>query len=267
MKSRFLSPKAWIGVGVTAAVTAGGVYFLSTRGSDHGDALAVAEGAPGNPAIEATEPAADSEYVVIGGVRRKRSDVEREKRAIETRGEKEARELRQLTGMGVTQPVAPDANLQVKSVDEGLANYQKFPERLTPLITPKAFDQAAFDANPEVYLQTIEPGRVFQNAQPGPGVPRVNRLSPYRQIALQGDWVELSIRAQPGAPVTFTSFDLGQFENELASITVQADSNGVAKTRFVGSSGTINDVNILAGSPTSSGQVRFVVHIDLPPVE
>ena len=80
----------------------------------------------------------------------------------------------------------------------------------------------------------------------------------------QGQSIPLRVRATPGAPVTFTSFDLGQFENQLTSITVQADKQGIATARFVGSSGTINDVNILVASPVNSGQAKFAVNVVLP---
>jgi len=72
------------------------------------------------------------------------------------------------------------------------------------------------------------------------------------------------VRATPGAPVTFTSFDLGQFENQLTSITVRADDKGIATARFIGSPGTINDVNILVASPVNSGQAKFAVNVVLP---
>jgi len=65
----------------------------------------------------------------------------------------------------------------------------------------------------------------------------------------------------PEMPVTFTSFDLGRFENDLASITVQAGKDGLAKCTFTGSVGTIGKVNILASCPETSGQVKFIIEI------
>jgi len=64
-----------------------------------------------------------------------------------------------------------------------------------------------------------------------------------------------------GAPVTFTSFDCGAFSNLLTSITVTADTDGVATATFLATPGTLNETNILAASPLCSGQVNFSVTI------
>lgn len=81
---------------------------------------------------------------------------------------------------------------------------------------------------------------------------------------LQGEPVPLKVRTIPNAPVTFTSFDLGSFSNRLTSITVAADKDGVATAQFTGTPGTYNDVNILAASPMTSGQVKFVITVIVP---
>jgi len=91
-----------------------------------------------------------------------------------------------------------------------------------------------------------------------------NCRSDYRLPVVQGEAVRLAVQAVPESPVTFTSFDLGQFSNQLTTITVLADENGVASTEFLATPGTINDVNILAASPMASGQVKFVVNVSLP---
>ena len=129
---------------------------------------------------------------------------------------------------GTTQPVRPDANPQAASVGEALKN-RNHPERLSPIITPAPFDLAAYQRNPQAYLNVIEPGRVFQVAQPGPEVPRIAPLSPLAVAIPQGSSTPLQVRVPPGMPVTFTSFDLGRFaENQLTSITVAANDQGVA---------------------------------------
>lgn len=64
--------------------------------------------------------------------------------------------------------------------------------------------------------------------------------------------------------MTFTSFDLGKFHNELTSVTVQANDKGIAEAEFFGTPGTYSDVNILAGSPLLTEQVKFVVFVDVP---
>ena len=198
-------------------------------------------------------------YVMIGGVQRPKTDVEPKFRDAIEIGENPAMEM----NYGVTPMVKPDANPQAASVAEALAS-KTHPERLTPAILPAAFDPEKYQADPQTYINTIEPGRVFQPAQPGEGVFPLRTLTPRLVRSEQGQSVPLRVRATPGAPVTFTSFDLGQFENELNSITVQADGNGIATVRFTGSGGTINDVNILAASPVNSGQAKFVVNVNLP---
>ena len=80
----------------------------------------------------------------------------------------------------------------------------------------------------------------------------------------QGQTVTLRAVAVPGAPVTFTSFDLGAFENQLTSITVRADAEGLARAQFTGTPGTVQDVRILAASPMTSGQLHYTVRVRLP---
>ena len=69
------------------------------------------------------------------------------------------------------------------------------------------------------------------------------------------------MQISPHAPVTFTSFDGGAFQNLLTSITVQADERGLASAQMTGTTGVLGDVHILAGSPVDSGQARFVVNV------
>ena len=56
----------------------------------------------------------------------------------------------------------------------------------------------------------------------------------------------------------------GGFENLLTAQTVQANAQGIAEVTFEATPGTIEDVNILAGSPVASGQVKFVVNVQMP---
>jgi hypothetical protein len=164
---------------------------------------------------------------------------------------------------GSVAPVAPDANPQVKSVVEARLS-GKNPERLTPFLAPQPFDAKSYEADPEKYLNIVEPGRVFQTAQAGPKVPQLNPRGSLLRSMLQGDTVTLEVLAPAGAPVTFTSFDLGGFENKLTSMTVKADKRGLASVKFTATPGTIGNCNILAGCPLASGQVRFMMDIRLP---
>ena len=163
---------------------------------------------------------------------------------------------------GTTQPVAGDANPNVRSVVEA-AQSGTHPERLATLIAPAPFDAQRFAANPQAYADVIEPGRAFQSAQPGANVPVLRSLSSTTMTMTQESQVVLRVKTLPLAPVTFTSFDLGRFSNQLVSQTVLADAHGVAATMFSAGPGTIDGVHVLAGSPMASGQVRFDIHVTL----
>jgi hypothetical protein len=159
--------------------------------------------------------------------------------------------------------VKGDANEDVKSVVETIKS-GKNPERVSVLMPPKKFDPAAYQRDPQGYLQTVEPGRVFQPKQPGKGVKRIKRASPQFVRIKQNTSTRLCVQALPGAPVSWTSFDCGKFANQLTSITVQADERGLAETEFFGTPGTIEDVHILCASPMTSGQIRYTVHVERP---
>ena len=224
--------------------------------------------------------------MIVGGVRRKRSDLAADKdtqttksvAATERRGDygdaandpdanpqvASVVEAPSAEGnYGQTPAIDPDANPQVASVVAALRE-KKHPERLSPMIAPPAFDAKAYQADPQAYLNTVEPGRAFQSAQPGPDVKVLQRMSPRLVKVTQGESVTLEVKAVPDAPVTFTSFDLGQFENQLTSITVQANETGVAQAEFSATPGTIDHVNILAASPVTTGQARFLVDVAVP---
>ncbi len=165
--------------------------------------------------------------------------------------------------VGTTQPVPFDANPMVASVAEAMKK-GGHSERLSSMIIPARFDPQSYAADPQKYLNTVEPGRVWQSAQPGPGVTRAGLASKAFSEVLQGEAVPLKVKVLPNAPVTFTSIDLGAFSNRLTSITVAADQDGIATAQFIGTPGTYNDVNILAASPVTSGQVKFVVTVVVP---
>ena len=80
----------------------------------------------------------------------------------------------------------------------------------------------------------------------------------------QGESVRLSVKVTPNAPVTFSSHDLGSFENKLTTTTVVADENGIASANFTAGGGTIDQVYVLAASPVTSGQTTFTIDVSLP---
>lgn len=155
------------------------------------------------------------------------------------------------------------------SSDAEKATARSLAYRVSARIAPPTFDAKAYESDPKyakAYLEEPAPGRVFQTAQPGPGVPILRPVGGRFHMVLQGEEAVLKVRAPAGSPVTFTSFDAGIFqESKLPSITVAADKTGIAKATFLATPGTINDCNILAGGALASGQVKFVVNISLPP--
>lgn len=157
--------------------------------------------------------------------------------------------------------VDANRNANTKSVAEARKD-GKHHERLSPLVAPAAFDKAKFEANPQAYLDVVEPGRVWQTAAPGAGVKHLHSKGSERLKVAVGGNVDLAVRGTPSAPVTFTAFDGGVFENQLASITVRADDKGEAHATFTATPGTIDDVNVIAGSPMASSQARFVVKVN-----
>ena len=136
--------------------------------------------------------------------------------------------------------------------------------RLNPVMAPDEFDLAAYKRDPAAYLEIHEPARVWQTAQPGDGVPVLKPVTAQRHRLKHGESVRLQVKTAPEMPVTFTSFDLGLFANGLTSISVSADAKGVAEAEFYGSSGTMGEVNVLAGSPAAAEHVRFVVFVQPP---
>lgn len=207
-------------------------------------------------------------FVIVGGVKRPVTDVApaagQEKAKPVASGDDWIPEDVALE-YGRTPPVKSDANPQVKLVSEAIRT-GKHPERLSVLHPPAPFDWAKYQADPEKYLAVPEPGRVYQTAKPDLGVPVLAPTTSRFLSTPQGEPITLEVETLPNSPVTFTSFDLGRFSNLLTTMTVAADDNGCAQVEFTGAPGTIDDVEILAGSPMASGQVKFIVHV-LPPAK
>ena len=67
----------------------------------------------------------------------------------------------------------------------------------------------------------------------------------------------IRVKADENAPVSFYHAGVGRFENELKSVTVAADENGIAEVRFAASPGTKGLNTILAASPLHSQQFEI----------
>ena len=209
------------------------------------------------PETKSSEP--PEGYVKVGGIYRPESDV----RKLDV-AEVPASDRPYLRQPGKTPFVDPNSNPHTKSVAEAIKNPVKLGHRLTAMIPAPKFDRARYEADPETYLNTIEPGRVWQSAKPGPGVTPLKRTSGYVHEVLQGETVVLEAAAEPGMPVTFVSPKLGQFDNLLSTTTVKANQEGVATANFKASTGTRGEVEVFAASPVHSGRARYLINVVVP---
>jgi hypothetical protein len=132
-------------------------------------------------------------------------------------------------------------------------------ERLSPWLPPTPFDKEEWAKRPETYLNVVEPGRAFDVAQPAEGVEPLKSASQTYFQMKEGEAVRIAAKTEPKAPVSFTLFGNGKFDNGLGSITVQADDTGVATAVYVGL--TTSRPSIVAGSPVASGTVRYRLNV------
>jgi hypothetical protein len=204
------------------------------------------------------------DWIAVGGIKRPPTDVVKSEPRVSSKSN--IRSPVPLKPEGFPAPIDSATNSQTRAVADALVSGTN-PERYSSFIVPESFDPEAFKANPESYAkgyaETVEPGRVYASAQPEDGVPVIRASSDRMHRVVQGESVELAVEADSFAPVTFTSQQLGSFPNGLSSITVVADANGKASVAFTASGGTKDNVFILAASPVTSGQVRFVVNVSL----
>lgn len=161
--------------------------------------------------------------------------------------------------------MARQAEANRRSVEEARAT-GKHPERLSAAVRPGKFDKAAFDANPQAYLDVVEPGRIYQIRDPGPGVRAIRVVGQPFVYVPEATPATLAVSVEPRAPVTFTAFGtLGAFDNGLSSITVIADREGVARVIYTPAPGGAGSVRITAGSPSTSGQGSLLVGVQPEP--
>lgn len=207
----------------------------------------------------AKEKSVPKGMAMVGGIIRPETDV------VTKKGMKKKKNIPKKRH-GYSPALEPSLNEQVAEVAKQLKTREK-PERYSSFVIPRDFDQNAFEANPEKaakeYAKHIAPGRVFATAQPSENVRPIRGTGKRFHRVLQKETVRLSVDAIPFAPVTFTSMDLGQFDNSLSSITTVADKDGKAFANYTPTGGTIDEVKILAGSPVTSGQASFMVSVSV----
>jgi hypothetical protein len=76
--------------------------------------------------------------------------------------------------------------------------------------------------------------------------------------------IALAVIAVAGEPVTFVTREGGMFPNGQAVVTVRCQADGVARTRFTATPGTVDDVTVIAGSPATSGTAEIILHVSYP---
>ncbi len=166
-----------------------------------------------------------------------------------------------------TFPAVPaDANEQVAKV-VAAARARTDAALQTPVAAIPPFDAKAYREDPQAYLSRAVPARVFQSASPAQDVPILRPQGKRFASIAQGESVVLRVRSAPGWPVTFATSDAGLFDNDLTTISVAADENGLAEARYRATAGVIDDVNIQAASPRASGQVQFTVFVRRVPAD
>lgn len=197
----------------------------------------------------------------VGGISRPATDVRRPSNTAEaTHRRKWGTDDGTKKSLVEIPMIKPDANKSVASAYEALMKRTN-PERISPVFLPAEFNAEEYRKDPQAYLDIHEPGRVFRPAQPGPGVPVLAPLSEQYHRMITGETVTLSVKTEPNMPATFTSFDIGTFDNGLATISVAADKEGVAKATLHATPGKTGEVNILAASPVATEKVEFRVYI------
>jgi hypothetical protein len=222
--------------------------------------------------IDSSSNSLSGQMIEIGGVLRPRSDIDGmvglagtsqdspdQSKSAKTSEDSEGRK----SSYGTTPLIPPSESPIIQEIYNALkSNDEAAAERLNnPFAEIAPFDEASYFANPQKYLSSVEPARVWQSAQPGLDVPQLKRLGERSPSIVQGETVRLQVQTKIGAPVSYMSFDLGAFQNRLAAITVAADDQGIATAEFTGTPGTINNVRVIAASPMASGNSEFMVRV------
>ena len=157
-----------------------------------------------------------------------------------------------------------DENAQVAGLLKELQDPEGPQAAKSTFFEPEPFDLAIHEADPQAYLDLIRPARSFYPAQPGPDAIPLRAESNKFSHIVQGESAILRVKASPKAPVAFYHSGVGRFENNLKSITVAADKDGIAEVRYVAGLGVTDLNTVLAASPLHSQQLKFTIKVDLP---
>ena len=126
----------------------------------------------------------------------------------------------------------------------------------------KNFNRAAYLADPAGYLSQIAGSRIYDVANPAAGLAALAPVGPSGFSVETNTEATLAARTEPGMPVTFTSFGLGQFPaSGMQTVTVAADDQGIARAQFLVNPGTVGSCLITAGSPVVSSTIQYLISI------
>lgn len=128
--------------------------------------------------------------------------------------------------------------------------------------TKARYDLALIAAD-STYYQRADAARLNDKAPIPAGRKRHDELLIVGEgirLALPQSWLEqpLVVLAKPGRPVTFLALDSGAFSNGEITITVKADSRGLASAAFF--VGNLGRYRVLAASPENAGPATFDLH-------
>ena len=203
----------------------------------------------------------EQDMVEVGGIKRPKRDL-----AKDTADLIAARKKYQalVPNPGRAPYVPADTNAHTAKLSEELkASIGKSPAKST-YYGAEPFDRDAYVKDPAAYLTLTRPARVFQSAQPSEDVDPISSNTEFYQEILQGESVVLEVKAEPKMPVTFHTQQLGEFDNRLKTITVEASEEGIARASYRAVSGVAGLINVMAASPVNSGQLKYIINVNLP---
>lgn len=264
-----MSQRVFVGLCLVLVVGLGVVLYGSGRGWFSGPRSELAKIEDGSQRDAGLDPkwlealgVDESELTKIGDVVRPSRDINFRQGAKRT---SEAGYKSPFPFPGKSPSLKGDENLQVVGLVKELAERDSSLAAKSALFPPEPFDLNTYRADPETYLDKIRPGRAFYPAQPGKDVTPLRPKSPRFAEVLQGETVILKVEADARSPVAFYAADgVGRFDNQLKSITVAANEDGIAEVRYSAVAGTVGLQSILVASPMHSRQLKFVVKVDLP---
>ncbi len=195
------------------------------------------------------------DYIQHGGVYRPQQDVVERKAPSEYKTPFKFR-------IGTAPKIAVDTNEQTRSLKASRFT-KDAGKQYSALIPATKFDRKKYEANPDSYLSKVEPGRIWESLPPGTGKP-IQRKGKYFHEVVRGESVIVRAITEPGMPVHFYTNSIGQFDNQLSTITVKADEQGIAVARYRTTSGQLGDVDLFAASPVRSGRTRYLVRVSIP---